>query len=312
MDVSHFRSSASKSAFTLVELLVVIAIMGLLIALLLPAVQAVREAARRSQCVNNLKQIGIALQGYHDAYQTLPSGYLSAFTADGTDTGPGWGWAALLLDHLEHGTLRAQLHVDKRIEDVSNAAVRTTLLAIYLCPSDPIVPTWSAMQDPGPAAIPQVPICDVASANYVGVFGTSEPGIDGEGLFFRNSRINLRDITDGTSLTLAIGERSHLLGEATWVGSVTGAVLAPGPNDNDGVGVGEVEHGSSMVLGHAGERKSPGDPTGDVNMFYSQHPPGVNFAFADGHVALLPTSLDVNVFKALATRAGGEAVSGQY
>ena len=153
-------------------------------------------------------------------------------------------------------------------------------------------------------------ICDVASANYVGMYGNSEPGIDGTGLFFRNSRIRFREITDGTAHTIAVGERSHALGESTWVGSVTGALLAPGPDD--GIGTYEVEHGSTMVLGHAGEHKSPGDPKGEADMFHSLHPGGVNFVFADAHVAFLTTEMDPEVFDALATRAGGETVSGEY
>jgi prepilin-type processing-associated H-X9-DG protein len=249
---------------------------------------------------------------YHDAFGSLPSGYISAFTSEGTDTGPGWGWAALLLNQVEQPALHAQIRFGLPIDDSANANVRTRQVALYLCPSDPTPPTWMAMKDPGGWVPPQEPICEVASANYVGVFGKSEPGIDGEGLFFRNSHVCFRDITDGGSQTLAVGERSRLLGEATWVGSIRGAVLAPAPGDNDGVGGFAVEHGSSMVLGHVGEFKAPGDPTSDVNMFYSQHPGGVNFLFADGHVAFLQSSLDYKTFKALATRADGETISAEY
>ncbi len=300
----------NRWAFSLIELLVVIGIIGLLVALLLPAIQAARESARRSQCANNLRQIGVALQTYEGSNRSLPSGYISEFTSNGTDTGPGWGWAALLLNNLEENSLRGQLQLDRPIEDPANAENRVRLVTVYLCPSDGVVPAWTALKATDPT--PQNKICDVASANYVGVFGDTEPGIDGSGLFFRNSHVRFREISDGTSHTIAVGERSHLLGEATWVGSVTGAVLAPGLGDNDGVGVFEIEHGSSMVLGHAGEGKGPGDPTGDVNMFYSQHPNGVNFVFADAHVAFLTTDLDPKIFKAMTTRAGGETITDQY
>ena len=107
------------------------------------------------------------------------------------------------------------------------------------------------------------------------------------GCSFATAPSTIREITDGTSQTIAVGERAELLGEATWVGSVTGAYLAQDPNDNDGVGVFEQEEGSTMVLGQSGEHKSPGDPTGEPDMFYSMHPAGVNFLFADGHVAFL-------------------------
>jgi prepilin-type processing-associated H-X9-DG protein len=144
------------------------------------------------------------------------------------------------------------------------------------------------------------------------MFGNGEPGIDGTGLFFRNSHVRLREIVDGTSHTIAVGERSHLLGEATWVGSVTGALLAPGPGDNDGIGTFEVEHGATMVLGQSGEHKSPGDPTGETDMFFSRHPGGVNFVFADAHVAFLSTETNDKVFEALSTRAGNETIQGEF
>ena len=308
--------SQRRIGFTLIELLVVMAIIGLLVGLLLPAIQAAREAARRSECFNNLRQIGIALQNYEASNHTLPSGYISQFTAGtaatpSVDTGPGWGWATLLLDHLEENSLRGLLRIDLPIEAHENADYRTRLVSVYLCPSDSVVPVWPAYQDGG-SIEPANKICDVASANYVGMFGNAEPGIDGSGLFFRNSHVRFRDITDGTSHTIAVGERSHLLGEATWVGSVTGAELAPGPGDNDGIGTFELEHGSTMVLGQSGEHKSPGDPTGETDMFYSRHSGGVNFVFADAHVAFLSTETDDKVFEALSTRAGNDAISGEF
>jgi prepilin-type N-terminal cleavage/methylation domain-containing protein/prepilin-type processing-associated H-X9-DG protein len=297
--------------FTLIELLVVIAIIGLLVALLLPAIQFARESSRRSQCSNNLRQIGIALQNYESSHRGLPSGYLSQFASNGLDTGPGWGWAALLLDNLEENSLHGRLRFDRPIEDAANLDGRTKAVAVYLCPSDTVGPTWPAYTDPGPGNPPSTSIiCTVASANYVGMFGNSEPGVDGSGLFFRNSHVGFREIADGTSHTIAVGERSHMLGEATWVGSVTGALLQPGPND--GVGLYEIEHGSTMVLGHAGEGKGPNDPTGEPDMFYSMHPGGVNFVFADAHVAFLTSDMDPKVFEALSTRAGNETISEQF
>jgi len=296
----------TRGGFTLIELLVVIGIIGLLIALLLPAIQAAREASRRSQCANHLRQIGVALQTYESSHRSLPSGYLSQFAADGTDTGPGWGWAALLLNNLEESSLHGLLNFQRPIEDATNQQTRTTPVVVYLCPSDPVPPAWEALHD-DPS---RTKICDVAAANYVGMFGNTEPGVDGSGLFYRNSRIRFREIADGTSQTIAVGERSHALGQSTWVGSVTGALLTPGPAD--GIGTYEVEHGATMVLGQTGEHKSPGDPTSEADMFHSLHANGANFVFADSHVAFLTTDMAPEMFEALSTRAGSETISGEF
>ncbi len=298
--------------FTLIELLVVMAIIGVLVGLLLPAVQAAREAARRASCVNNLKQIGLALHNYDSTYQTLPPGYISNFTDAGTDTGPGWGWGAMLLPNLEQSPSFSSINFGRAIEDPSNQTARLPSFNVYLCPSDTVRPSWEAMMR-DPSGTPTQVICQVAPSNYVGMFGTGEPGVDGDGVFYRDSRVGLRDITDGTSMTIAAGERSHRLGEATWVGSVTGAILYPAPGDNDGVGRPRTEDAPGMILGHAGEKKGPGDPNGDVNQFYSTHAGGgVNFLFADGHVAFLKSTMNYNTYLALATRAGGETISGDY
>lgn len=298
--------------FTLIELLVVIAIIGLLIALLLPAVQAAREAARRTQCVNNLKQIGLALQNYHDTVGgVFPPGYLSNFDALGNDTGPGWGWAAMLLPQIEQTPLFNSINFNIVIEEPANLTSRLPNVNAFLCPSDPTANVyWAVNRDAATGALRQN-ICQVAPSNYVGMYGNGEPGPSGDGLFFRNGRVGLRDVTDGTAHTIAVGERSHRLGEATWVGSVTNAVMFP--IDNDNIGRFRTETSSGMVLGHVGEGVGPGDRRGDVNQFFSLHSGGgVNFLFADGHVAFLKSTTNYQTYKALATRAGGEVVSDDF
>ena len=304
-------SSRRGPGFTLIELLVVIAIIGMLVALLLPAVQQAREAARTSQCRNNLKQIGLALHNYADAHRVLPPGYVSLYDSSGNDTGPGWGWGTMLLPQMDQAPVATAIQYTAPIEAAANQASRTLTFPAYLCPSDNARSIWTAVsRDPASGAL-LAPLCDVGSSNYVGMYGISEPGVDGEGLFFRNSNIHFSDISDGLSQTLAVGERSHQLGEATWTGSVTNAVLASDPSD--GVGSGPAEHGSGMVLGHAGENHTPGDPSSDVNQFYSRHAArGAHFLFADGHVSFLTSSINYNNYKALATRAGGETISDSY
>jgi prepilin-type N-terminal cleavage/methylation domain-containing protein/prepilin-type processing-associated H-X9-DG protein len=291
-----------RSGFTLIELLVVIAIIGILIGLLLPAVQMAREAARRTSCMNNLKQIGMAIQNYHDVYKVLPPGYVEVFDATGNENGPGWGWAALLLPYLEEGNLHQAIQFDLPIESPANARPRTSQITTYLCPSDSPEPTWIATTY-DLTGTPRQTVCDVASANYIGVFGTTEPGVDGDGIFFRNAKIALRNITDGTSHTMAVGERFHRLCQATWVGAVTNANLYPPPGSTAPP---VVDNSTGMILGHTGDGNGPGAADSHVNQFSSLHGQGVNFLFADGHVQFLNESMDYKTYQALSTRAGEE------
>ena len=301
MKNQYIHHTGRRFGFTLIELLVVIAIIAILIAMLLPAVQQAREAARRASCVNNLKQIGLALQNYHESLNTFPPGYVSNFDASGNDTGPGWGWGAMILSEIDQGALRSTIRYESPIENPVNSTPRTTSINGWTCPSDVAQKTWVAMTR-DKLGNPLSTICPVASANYVGVFGIPEPGIDGDGIFFRNSRIGIRDISDGSSRTLLVGERSQKWCVASWVGAVTGSQLFPPPGSP---AVPLVENASGTILGHTFE----GPPNSDgleCNCFSSLHVGGANFVFADGHVQFLSTSMDKSTFRALSTRAGSE------
>lgn len=289
-----------RNAFTIIELLVVIAIVGVLAAMLVPAVQRAREAANRVICKNNLKQIGLAMHLYHDQVGAFPAGYTSTGNG-GPDAGPGWGWAATILPNLEQSNVHDQIDFTKEIGDPANAAARCQVLKIFLCPSDERIGTFQ-VADAG---------VTVAHANYVGMFGTDEvcEGPDnGSGILYRNSRISIIEIADGSSNTLLVGERSSNLALATWCGAVTGGTVPPRrPN-----ALGPEEAGV-LVLGHTGsadEGHTPNSSSCHVDDFWSRHPLGVNFLFADGSVRVITNNIPRPTWAALGTRAGGEPIGG--
>jgi len=313
-----------RRGFTLIELLVVIAIIGTLVALLLPAVQAAREQARRAHCQNNLKQIGLALAQYADRHGSLPPGYLSRYDPIvRKEVGPGWGWASMILPELEQQAVSNFIQFDTSIHSPSQLTVRTIPLGVFFCPTDSMPLRWTATDGQawlymGKVYTSNYPICDIAGSNYVGVFGIGEPGVDGEGVFYRDSFVRPTDIRDGMTYTMAVGERSLNLnagrGSATWVGAVPNAQLwscAPDPYDPDG-GTCRREDASGMILGHTGEGRGPGDPKGDVNQFLSRHGRACYFLFCDGHVSYIQGSINYATYKAMSTRAGGELISDDY
>ncbi|MCY2943087.1 MAG: DUF1559 domain-containing protein [Planctomycetota bacterium] len=304
------RDPAYRAGFTLIELLVVIAIIAILIGLLLPAVQKVREAAARTQCINNMKQVGLALHSYHDVNQKFPPGYVSAYDSSGNDTGPGWGWAAHILPQMEQDNLFRQIDLKQPIEAAVNAQPRTVIVKSFLCPSD--TPPQQAFPIGPRSASGQLTstTCTVAPANYVGNFGVGEPGVDGDGIFYRNSTVRIGDITDGTSTTLMAGERSFYHSESTWVGAVTGSNQVPTPGSPLPL---QLENASNFVLAHTGETfKGPANPE-EINHYTSRHTGGGNFVFGDGHVGYLSRSTTYQIYKALSTRSKGEVISnGDY
>jgi prepilin-type processing-associated H-X9-DG protein len=229
----------------------------------------------------------------------------------------------MILPELEQQALSNNLQYEAPIPSPTQATVRTTPLSVFFCPADSMPLRWTASDGEvwifmGKTYSASDPICDVAGSNYVGVFGTGEPGVGGDGIFYRGSFTRFIDITDGLTQTLCVGERSTNLnlgrGQATWTGAVPGATFwscAPSPFDPDS-GTCVQESGSGMILGHTGEGHGPGDPRGDVNQFLSRHGRGSFFVFADGHVQFLRNEMDYRVYKSLSTRTGGEIISDGY
>jgi prepilin-type processing-associated H-X9-DG protein len=218
----------------------------------------------------------------------------------------------MMLPEMESRTTFDAINFDLNIELPQNQTARYTRIGSFICPSDNPDPRWYARRLFTRQMVGSV-ICQVASSNYVAMYGVGEPGGYGDGIFYLNSSIGLSDITDGSATTIAVGERSHNLGQASWTGSVAHSILYPPYDDPSMVSRPKPENGCGMILGHAGEGKAPGAKQSDVNMFLSRHPgPGVNFLFADGHVKFLTSSIPYKLYCALATRAGGEVLPEDY
>src|SRR5438132_10712239 len=205
----------TRRGFTLIELLVVIAIIAVLIGLLLPAVQKVREAANLVSCKNNLKQIGLAMHHYHDSRGTFPVGYYDPTPWPQTDNGPGWGWGAYLLPYLEQDNLYNQINFKLDVGDPANAVIRTTFLKSFICPSD-FTPALFTLTDGGTNS------WELAPGNYVACNGND--GCDDfttpphTGPFLRTTKgLRLADITDGLSNNLLIGDSTARLSSSTCV-----------------------------------------------------------------------------------------------
>jgi prepilin-type N-terminal cleavage/methylation domain-containing protein len=324
-----------KRGFTLVELLVVLAVIGLLVGLTLPAVQMAREAARKSQCRNNLRQMALALQMYHDVHGTLPSGYLFSppNRASGTSgpvpvqapagfwrridapppfatilpNGPGWGWAALLLPFFEQRPLSDQIHFNLAVEAPPNADARRVQIPVLVCPSD---------TEPGEFQVwdeLNMPLARVATNSYAACFGShglmnTDPD-NGNGLFQRNSRVRFADVPDGLSQTLAIGERAGTFAKTPWAGAMTGGTVRTTPGAPVYTSI--VELAPAMVLARIGNRFL-NSPFSEPYDFFSAHRAVVFFVFADGSVQGLTSSVDLDVLHALATREQGDAVPADF
>jgi len=333
----------TRFGFTLIELLVVIAIIAILVGLLLPAVQKVRESASRMKCTNNLKQIGLALHNYHGSNNMFPPGYVDGNTNPAStpdnDVGPGWGWAAFLLPFLEQNAVYSQINFNVGVGIGINTQISQQLLTIYQCPSDGnqgVIPIYDSTFTN--------PIAMVAHANYVGCNGWEECynnagggaqgggsdglsgglGLSGDGLFYRNSKNTFASVADGLSNTIVVGERCSAHSPVTWTGAVTGGRVpawmatqpwtvpytppASAPNTGNGTAYDSADYDEALVLSHGNASHLPNAdfPFWDPDTFWSMHTGGANFLFGDGSVHFLSTSINPNTYQYLCTIAGGE------
>lgn len=336
-----------RRGFTLIELLVVIAVIALLIALLLPAVQQAREAARRTQCKNNLKQLGLALHNYHDiTSNTFPPGYIDTL-ADG-----GWGWMSMLLPQVDQAPLFNTLGNPSTKPNFSNALTAATaatatpqtvqtVIKTFRCPSDPGIDltapnnyisfncgrsNYVAVAGTDPAWINAA--TGGASSTSYGTVGTQGNGnspsaVNGAffvldlsafnpitrtaygGMFGANSKCGFRDIVDGSSNVIAVGERytpasatlaADAMGDATWVGAA----------DDNGA------YGQGMVLGEASVPINAfftsSTPRPDTTGFGSMHTGGCHFLLGDGTVRFISQNVNMNTYRQLSRIADGAVV----
>lgn len=286
---SHEKSAREKKGFTLVELLVVIAIIGVLVGLLLPAVQAAREAARRAQCMNNIRQMGLAVSNYESAFKRFPSGWVDWRQS----TRPGWGVSQALLPYMEQSNVASSLDTNFPIDAAVNAPYLTTVIPSFVCPSDPGESFFELGADDGvdEENVDLGPkLFRVAKSNYVGVFGTLEiedVPYRGDGTFFGNSDIRMKSLIDGASNTIIFGERGSKLGGSLWHGYVSGAKEA-----------------GARFLGSTDH--VPNSPEAHFDDFSSYHTGGAHFIFGDCSTKLISNNIDLEVYQALATRDGAE------
>ena len=285
------RVTRMRQGFTVLELLLTIAVATVLMTLLLPAVHFARESARRVQCENNLRQIGLALHQHHDTLGHLPPGWKLHEGADIAE-----GWAESILPWLEQSALR------DRVSDAVSAGAAvgsdadnfriTETPSVFLCPSDFAEPLFLLFEDDEnqmQAAAMQAGkiLLKLPHANYVGVFGTSDPDktgeIDGGGTFIASHAVKLRDLTNGLSQVAVVAERTARRLPSTWTGfHIHG------------------EDAAGRVLGFSA--LGPNQFAADECEFDSRHPGSINMLFADGHVRRVADDIDLTVYRDLAKR----------
>lgn len=292
------NTKRASRGFTLVELMVVIGVISVLIALLLPAIQSSREAARRVQCVNNLLQLGTALANYESSNKVFPPGTVDAKGPVTNDpVGLRLGWGARILPFLERTSLYNQLNFARGAFDEENATAINFRLYSFLCPSD------------GRPAF----------TNYAGCHNDVEAPIDADnhGVFFLNSRVSRRDLTDGPATTILLGETTRAGALGTWAMGTAASlrntgreINAENPFDPQPPAVASYpslqdSFDPTLLQTMVDDDAIPPDVVGG---FSSNHSKGANFLFGDGSVRHLKSKIEASVFRSLGNRADGNLI----
>jgi prepilin-type N-terminal cleavage/methylation domain-containing protein/prepilin-type processing-associated H-X9-DG protein len=319
--MTRISNGFGRRGFTLIEFLVVIAIIAILIGLLLPAVQKVREAANRIKCSNNLKQLALAAHNYHDRAGQFPTGARPS-VMDGVVPTMGTNVWVELLDDFEQGNIRLKWDfVDNRNNVAGGrAATQARVIKLLICPSDMLPdPVWELTQFYPVLPVPAWAFGFYGMTSYGGNAGTRSVPTDKlskDGVFFVGSNVRLADITDGSSNTLLFGERYHHDPEYERVRPAVWPAAPPMAGWGRWGFVANFGTSGNISLSTPQRINYGVPPNGDMAtmedracVFGSGHPGGANFAFADGSVRFLRDSTPLSVLQALSTRSGGEVVS---
>lgn len=325
-DENMKRSEENRQGFTLIELLVVIAIVAILVGLLLPAVQKVREAAARVKCTNNLKQMGLSIHGYHDSYQFFPASGWTKVGA-GNPSGKWHSWRTAILPYAEQDNIRKVFDLNFHWWEGPNLAAAAFPIPMYECPSAAVrAPITSAVAKATPApGRPALTFSQpLAPADYEAIQGVQHGSINPHlatpfynannrfSVMHRDSNNTMASVSDGTSSTILVVEdasRPRIFRGRTSTGLSTndqgiGWVDNEGPFSFDGSAADGSAEGCGLNCAAVMNRRNDNEP-------YSFHAGGMNSLFADGHVQFLRESIDIRTFAALCTRTAGE-IPGEY
>ena len=310
-----------KRGFTLIELLVVIAIIAVLISLLLPAVQSAREAARRAQCVNNLSQLGLALNNYESAHYAFPSGVINTTgPIDNIAQGVHYNWITQLLPYFEQKSAQRHFNFNVGLYEPHNITVRGVTISTLICPSDG--GSWRGFATAN---------SKIATSSYAANYHDTEAPIDktNNGVFYLNSASRLEDIQDGSSYTIFVGEHKAAT-DLGWASGTSATLRNTGHAVNSPSGFPPVigldgslsedpKSAGAMGPENDGEPVAPKkDETVEQTRlriqricggYSSFHPGGANFCFGDGSVRFLKNTISTVVFNRLGNRADGELIS---